>query len=198
LARTFEDFFAGHPLTFGLDQHARLAAGRWVVRYVNCFTRKATWSRVKLMATVTSDGALVESAALLRRAVLTLARTLRQRARGEFTPTQLSVIGMIDREGPMTLGTLAARERLSAPSITKVITVLEQARLIERIPEPKDRRVCRVALSATGARWIEANRSERDAWLAERLRTLSRAEYSVLAAAVPVIEKLLDDNNDAR
>ena len=131
------------------------------------------------------DPQMVEWASRLRLAVMPLSRQLRQQATEAFTPTQLSVIGTIHRHGPVSLGDLAARERLSPPTISKVVAAIEAEGLIERIADPEDRRVCRVRVTRGGERWIERGRAARNEWLAERI--------AALAAAVPVLERLVDD-----
>lgn len=145
------------------------------------------------MPSVTVDPLVLEWASRLRLTVVPLARQLRQQTAEAFTPTQLSVIGTIHRHGPISLGDLAARERLSPPTISKVVAAIEAEGVIERIPDPEDRRVCRVRVTRSGERWIERSRAARNEWLAERIAALAPAERAALAAAVPVLERLVDD-----
>jgi DNA-binding MarR family transcriptional regulator len=99
-------------------------------------------------------------------------------------------LATIGRDGPLTLGALAALEQVAPPTITKVIGKLEAAGLVDRIPDPTDRRVTRVALSGRGRRQLEINRSRRTAWLADRLASLDPRERDRLAAALDAIEHL--------
>jgi len=56
----------------------------------------------------------IESAAALRMAIGRLARVLRTtRAGDDLTPTQISVLFTICREGPLALAALAEREALN-------------------------------------------------------------------------------------
>lgn len=109
-----------------------------------------------------------------------------------FTPTQLTVIGAIHRHGPISLGELAARERLSPPTISRVVAALEETGMIERAPDAHDRRVYRVRTTADGARWIERSRTARNEWLAGRIAALSAPERAALAAALPVLDRLVE------
>lgn len=145
------------------------------------------------MAT-TSGTPLIELTSRLRLAVVPLARQVRQQTIGSFSPTQLSILGAVKRYGPIALGALAEREHLSPASISKAMTVLEGAGVIERIPDAVDRRVCYVHLSAEGAKWIEANQLLRDEWLAERLLSLSDEERQALERALPTLERLIADD----
>jgi len=126
----------------------------------------------------------------LRLSVTRLARLLRQQDEGDMTPTVAATLATIAREGPLTLGELAAAEQVAPPTVTKVTAKLEAAGLIDRIVDPTDRRVCRVALSNAGHKQVELNRSRRTAWLADRLSLLSPDEQQRLVGALDVLEHL--------
>ena len=126
----------------------------------------------------------------LRLSVARLARLLRQQDESGMTPTMTATLATIAREGPLTLGALAAAEQVAPPTVTKAIDKLEAEGLVERIIDENDRRVCRVQITAAGHQQIEANRSRRNAWLADQLAGLSADERERLAAAVDVLEHL--------
>jgi DNA-binding MarR family transcriptional regulator len=126
----------------------------------------------------------------LRLSVTRLARLLRQQDQSGMTPTMAATLATIAREGSLTLGELAAAEQVAPPTVTKVISKLEAAGLVDRVVDPSDRRVSRVALSAAGRRQVAENRSRRTAWLADRVGELSAEERERLANAVDVIEHL--------
>src|SRR5438105_5509186 len=90
-----------------------------------------------------------------------LARLLRQQDEGALTPTMRAALGTISREGPLTLGELAAIEQVAPPTVTKVVDKLEVAGLVERTTDVDDRRVCRVVLSDGGRRWMDGDRKRR-------------------------------------
>jgi DNA-binding MarR family transcriptional regulator len=129
----------------------------------------------------------------LRLVVMRLARRLRQRADAGITPSMLSALSSVERLGPITLGDLAAAERVQPPSLTAIVGRLEEEGLVAREGDPDDRRVARVRLTPSGARLMERNRSRKNAYLAQRLRTLDRADREVLARAVDLLERLLQD-----
>lgn len=123
-------------------------------------------------------------------AAVRLARLLRQQDEGDLTPTMRATLGSIEREGPVTLGELAAIERVAPPTVTKVVGKLEDAGLVVREHDDVDRRVCRVSLSDDGQGWLAADRKRRRDWLTEQLRELDDDDVRSLAAAVEVIEGL--------
>jgi hypothetical protein len=51
--------------------------------------------------------------------------------------------------------------------------------------------VSRVALTDTGTAWLAEARARRNEWLAQRLASLSPDDIEVLAASLPLIERLL-------
>lgn len=147
------------------------------------------------MTAATAHHQLVELSSRLRAVVSPLERKLRQQAPDRFTPTQLSVLGAIYRHGPLSLSDLAAGEQLSAPTISKAVASLEDAGVILRIPDPDDRRICRVTVSEVGDRWIQTGRAQRNKWLAERMARLTQQDRASLAAAVTLLEQILAEDD---
>jgi DNA-binding MarR family transcriptional regulator len=134
-------------------------------------------------------------ATALRISVSRLARRLRaeRMAKGlepGLSDTQLAALSALERHGAMTPGELADHEKVQPPSMTRVITVLEERGLVMRTPHPTDRR--QVVLTATeqGNAVVQQSRRLREAWLAKRLRELTPAERTLLRQAAPILEKL--------
>lgn len=121
-----------------------------------------------------------------------LARRLRQEAGEGVTPSQLSALATIGRAGPIRLGALAEHERISKPTLTRIVAALEDSGYVERQPDPADGRCARVAVTAAGRRMLAAARDRSDAYLARGLADLSGEERARLAAAVPALERLLE------
>ena len=81
----------------------------------------------------------------LRLAVMRLARTLRQQSvTDDITPSMLSALSVVERRGPLSIGELAITERVSPPSMTRVVSHLEERRLVTREVDFTDRRVARL------------------------------------------------------
>ena len=130
-------------------------------------------------------------ASTLRISVMRLARRLRaERVDGTLTLSQLATLGTLDRHGPMTLGELAAHERVQPPSMTRIVTGLEEHGMVARKLHAIDRRLVIVHLTEEALGLIAADRRRRDAWLARGLRELTPDEHEALRRAVPVLEKL--------
>ncbi|MCW2598850.1 MAG: yusO [Frankiales bacterium] len=142
---------------------------------------------------MTSPAADTALASELRTTVMRLARRLRnQRADSTLSLGQLAVLGSLDRHGPLTPGELAAHERVQPPSMTRIIAALEAAALVTRTGHPTDRRQVLVALSPEGKGMLRDDRRRRDAWLAQRMRTLGPEDLAVLRKAAAVLNRLAE------
>ncbi len=129
----------------------------------------------------------------LRVAVMRLARRLRQKgAHDGLTPSQLSTLATVERRGPLTLGELAAAERVQPPSMTRTVVALEAAGFLVRSADPADGRVALVAVSRAGRQAITAIRRRRDAWLEVQLAALPVEDIETLRRAALVLERLAD------
>ncbi|GII57144.1 MarR family transcriptional regulator [Planotetraspora thailandica] len=143
-----------------------------------------------------ADGGLdPEAVGRLRLVVARLHRQMAQASGSQdLTFAQLSALARIEQHGPIRLGELAAREGVSAPSMTRTITPLAAAGLIGKEPDPDDGRSFLVATTATGRRSLVRIRKERSALLSQRMERLSAEQREVLYAAIPVLELLVDES----
>ena len=133
----------------------------------------------------------------LRLVVTRLARRLRQQGETSASPTQLAALATIERDGPLTLGELAAVERVQPPTITAAVGRLEQRGLVRRLVDPGDRRVARVEITAPGRRLLEQSRSRKTAYLEQRLAALSADDRATLERAAGILERLLEHDTEA-
>lgn len=136
------------------------------------------------------DTSAAELAGLLRLAVLRLGRRLRANpADAAVGPGGRAVLGTLRDRGPLSPGELARRETVQPPAMTRVLAALEAQALISRSPHPTDRRQSVVTLTEAGSRLVQEIQT-REAWLAERIKTLPAADRAVLEAALPVLDRL--------
>jgi DNA-binding MarR family transcriptional regulator len=131
-----------------------------------------------------------ELAGRLRIAVGSLVRWLRQSDPGQLSPAQLSALVTVEAHGPLRIGDLAARERVAAPTMTRLVGVLADAGVVARDTDPVDGRGSLVGLSPAGRALLEEIRRERTSLLVSRLAGLSAADRAALAAALPALEAL--------
>jgi DNA-binding MarR family transcriptional regulator len=129
-------------------------------------------------------------AAQLRISATRLARLLRRQGDTGLSPSQLSALTSVDNHGPMTLGALADHERVAPPTVTKVVSKLEELGLVVRRADPSDRRVARVSISDAGAALLGEVRQRKDVWLAARLAQLDETRRAQLADALDALDAL--------
>ena len=134
-----------------------------------------------------------EVAARLRLVLNRLARRLRSQAAGDLSPSLVSALVSIECHGPITLGQLAAHELVKPPSVTRLVAALEERGLVRRETDAADRRIARVSLTGEGRRTLRRTRTRKTAYLAKQLRRLDAAQLAVLVDALPVLERLLEE-----
>jgi DNA-binding MarR family transcriptional regulator len=134
-----------------------------------------------------------ELATRLRLAVGRLARRVRL-ATNDIPPLQLSALATLDKHGPLRSGELAAREAVTAPTMTRVLSSLSERGLVTRQPDPTDARSVRVSLSPAGLETLARIRSERTALLGARVARLTDEQRAALIAALPALESLVEED----
>ncbi len=138
----------------------------------------------------------LELANRLRPVLLMLNRHLRREAHAEgITGGQAALLAQIRNHPQLGVRELAAREGISAPSMTRYLDRLEKAGLIVRIRSPEDARRIRLALTTKGVRVLRSVRRRRTAWLAERLDGLGPDEQRAVAAAIEPLARLLGEDD---
>jgi DNA-binding MarR family transcriptional regulator len=119
-----------------------------------------------------------ETEADLADLVMRVARGLRQRgaavtAPWDLAPHQARALRVVARHGQVRPGRIAAHLRVAPRSVTDVIDALEERGLVERAPDPADRRATVVTLTASGGRLVDA--------IEEARRTDARSLFSRLS-----------------
>lgn len=128
------------------------------------------------------------AAADLRMATFRLARRLRsQRAVDTMSDGQFAVLAALKIHGPHTLGELADRERVSAPSMNRTVNCLEESGYLSRTPDEDDRRKVNIDLTDAGRDVVEETVRRRDSWLEHALAELTDKQRATLAAAAEIM-----------
>jgi DNA-binding MarR family transcriptional regulator len=118
----------------------------------------------------------------------------RLRAERRFSLSQAAVLGRLDRGGTQSIGDLAVAERVRPQSMTQTIADLETDGLIERRADPADGRRSLVQLTDQGRLTLEADRRQREGWLARAIaEDLSQEEQQVLVQSLGLLRRLSGD-----
>lgn len=130
--------------------------------------------------------------ALIARAVLKLSRRMRTDASpGELTPAMVGLLATLHREGAMPGVALAAKEGLKPQSLTRLLAALETSGMIERAPDPEDRRNLIIAITVPGRQSLRRAIQQRRHWLAEAVADrLSDEEREQLVAAAGLMLRI--------
>jgi len=131
----------------------------------------------------------------LRPTLLRLGRELRREKIAGVSPHQVSLLVSIKYTPRVTVGELAADERVSTAAMSKRISRLERDGLVARTQSEADRRCVGLTLTDEGQRTLRRVRSRRTAWLASRLGALSRAELDMVAAAADSFARLVREED---
>ena len=133
-----------------------------------------------------------ELAARLHSAALHLLRRLAQedRATGVSSP-RLSALSVLVFGGPRTIGSLAAAEGVTPPTMTRLVAGMAAAGLVSRQAVPTDRRTVLVVATDAGRALLLGGRDRRVATLAGMVAPLTPKERRRLDTAAAIIERTL-------
>lgn len=104
--------------------------------------------------------------------------------------TAAATLAAIERIGPQRLTLLAAREGVTQPAMTQLISRLEDAGLVRREASPDDGRVVLVVITEEGRATLARRRASRSERLASILAHLAPEHRAALADALPALDAL--------
>lgn len=132
---------------------------------------------------------------LLRRALRQMRRDVREHVDTvALTPGRHRLLRTLARSGePQRQATLAGWLDVVPRSVTSVVDDLEQAGLVERRPDPTDRRATLVALTEAGRQVLTVADEERRRRADDLLARLEPAERTEL---LTLLHRLVDDQPD--
>jgi DNA-binding MarR family transcriptional regulator len=114
------------------------------------------------------------------------------------TPPQFGVLSMLNEHEGMTIGSISQRRGVDAPTITGIVTRLEQSGLVERRHDRKDRRQVYVYLTAEGADIMRYLPDVAEAYTERMMKGFSQSErQDLLAKLRQIIANLADVATEA-
>jgi DNA-binding MarR family transcriptional regulator len=130
----------------------------------------------------------------LSEAFWSVARRLREMSQEslapwDITPAHLRALRVLQRHGPMRLSELSDQLRIAPRSTTEVADALESRGLIERRPDPGDRRATLVEVTEHGVTVLDAIRAARGT---EAERVFGRLSGTDRAHLARILRKLQD------
>ena len=131
----------------------------------------------------------------LRGPLLRVSRKLRQEAQKAGLSTQDALIlGYIRKHPGAGVSELADADQISRPTMSAHVKRLEAAGWLTRSDDAEDGRRSGLAVTAAGARKLDAIQRLRNDWLSARLARLTDTERAQLAAAAAPLLRLVSVN----
>jgi DNA-binding MarR family transcriptional regulator len=134
-----------------------------------------------------------------RRSITRMARLLSaSMPKGELTPTKLSALGIVRRDGPMTASKLASRLGIRPQSLTRILAELEGGEMVTRRRGPNDTREHILDVTAKAVALMREEGIRRDEAMRAAMRSvLTPVEIELLILATKTINKLANGWNGA-
>ena len=108
----------------------------------------------------------------------------------ELSLTATSTLSTLERTGPRRLTDLAMNEEITQPSMTALVTQLQERGFVERRSDPGDARVVLVAITEGGLKQLRKIRRAGAAVLAGLIDKLEEPDLTALKAALPALRRL--------
>jgi DNA-binding MarR family transcriptional regulator len=140
---------------------------------------------------------LDELAVALPQRASALTRIFFARTTTGLSRTEVGLLAALARR-PHRITELAATEGITQPAVTQLVNRLEQRGYVERRTDERDGRVVLVALADAGRAALDRVRAEYRALLHEEMATLDDGEVETLAAAVDILDGLIERIGGAR
>lgn len=132
---------------------------------------------------------LMATVAVLRRAVRT---KLRDRVPGpRLRGAQLELLQAVHREPGIGVAGAARALRLAANSVSTLVNQLTDDGLLNRVPDPADRRAVRLTLTEPAERRLAAWRAAKVRLVGAGVAQLSEQDQRQLADALPALHTLI-------
>lgn len=128
----------------------------------------------------------------LHSAAIHLLRKLRREdSKTGLSAPRLSALSVVVFGGPLTLGELANAEQVRPPTMTRLVSALEDEGLVTREPDTDDGRLTRIRATPRGRSVLLKGRARRVAALAAEVRALGREDREVLERAVTILQDVI-------
>jgi DNA-binding MarR family transcriptional regulator len=128
----------------------------------------------------------------LGEALYTLAAGVIRRRSRTLSLTALSTLATLERTGPRRLTDLSVTEEITQPSMTSLVSQLEQSGLAERRRDRLDGRVVLVAITRAGRQLMRERRRAGAQVLTELIDKLDEQDAAELKAALPALLRLVN------
>jgi DNA-binding MarR family transcriptional regulator len=114
--------------------------------------------------------------------------------KSDLTPSQISVVLRLEKDGSATVSSLARTEGMRPQSMSAVVTPLQELGLVRGAPDPSDGRQTLITLTPKCRKVLQDSRAARQDWLTTRIsQKFSAEEQEKLQTALALLTRLVDD-----
>jgi DNA-binding MarR family transcriptional regulator len=107
---------------------------------------------------------------------------------GSRTPAAMwRTLGILETDGPMRIGELAAVSRVTQPGMTRLLATMVEEELVSRIADVADSRAWLIRITAKGSAALERWRLELAGALGPWFADLDQGEWAILERAVELM-----------
>ncbi|QPE06038.1 MarR family transcriptional regulator [Microbacterium schleiferi] len=126
-------------------------------------------------------------------AAYALTRIAAQRTGNDAPAAQWRALAVLDREGALRIGELAAAARTTQPGMTRLIGQMTDEALVTRSPDPEDSRATVVRITADGRGALTRWRAQLSETLAPLFADLTDGDRAALERTAQVLsERTID------
>ena len=112
----------------------------------------------------------------------------------DLTPSQSSVVLLLEKGGAVTVSSLARAEGMRPQSMSAIVAPLQASGLIRGAPDPSDGRQTLMSLTPKCLKWLQEGRAARQDWIAATIsQKLSLQEQVKLQEALKLLTRLVED-----
>ena len=123
----------------------------------------------------------------------------RMRSTFDITLPRFDLMAQLERHPDgLRMGELSRRMMVTGGNITGITDQLEQEKLVMRVPDPKDRRVYTVKLTAAGRAAFNDMAAVHEGWIAEMLQDVSPDDKSTLIDLLSQMKQHLNKSEDKK
>lgn len=103
---------------------------------------------------------------------------------------QAYALTYVHYNGPSKISDICEHTMVSAAAVSQMVDRLEKLSLVERIPDPTDRRVRNVVLSDQGRSFVEQSIEARQSWIKEIPGELNEGQLDQITASLQLLTSL--------
>jgi DNA-binding MarR family transcriptional regulator len=109
----------------------------------------------------------------------------------DISPSHFHILVMLSETDKMSVSEIGKKLSISKPNMTPLIDKLVEERMVERLPDSKDRRIINIAITSKGVEYIDTTKAQISSNLESKLMSLSADELEELSCSLKIMNNIL-------